>query len=155
MAVKKKARSSISSNQSSKTVDDAIANLKNAAISTSKAVVDTTKNKKKLLIESKRLAKKLASLMKKKKSARAALNKDSSATNRKVLKNIEKDISVNKKEVAKITAEKSMAIAELSSLKIISKRAAGYVKALASADKTINKPKKKRRKKKSTKVDPS
>jgi len=59
--------------------------------------------------------------MKKKKAAKAALNKDSSATNRKALKTIEKDISVNKKEVAKITAEKSAAIAELSALKVVSK----------------------------------
>jgi len=154
MAAKKKARSSVSSNESLKSVDNAIASLLNEATSISKAVIDTTKNKKKLLAESKRLAKKLATLMKKKKTARAAVNKDSSAANRKAVKSIEKDISANKKEAAKITAEKSQAITELSALKVVSKRASVYVKALTSADKGLNKPKRKRKKKKAVKVNP-
>ena len=90
--------------------------------------------------------------MKKKKAARAALNKDSSAANQKALKSIEKDIAANKKEAAKITAEKSLAIAELSALKVIAKRATVYTKAIASADKAMSKPKKRRKKRKTAKV---
>jgi len=46
MAVKKKTRSSASNNKSLQSVDDAIATLANAAASTSKAVMDITKNRK-------------------------------------------------------------------------------------------------------------
>ncbi|MFK5948141.1 MAG: L,D-transpeptidase family protein, partial [Methylococcales bacterium] len=51
----------------------------------------------------------------------------------------------------KARASKAVVMTELAALKVSSKRLTAYTKAIAAADKTINKPAKKRRKRKITK----
>ena len=89
--------------------------------------------------------------MKKVKTAAKRVKKDANAANKKAVKVIKKDIAIVKKDIAKLKTVKSAVSEELASLKLASKRAAAYAKSVASADKVLNKPKKKRRKKKTVK----
>ena len=61
---------------------------------------------------------------------------------------IKKDVAAIKKEAEKVNKLKAAAYEELAVLKAASKRAVAYAKGVTAADKALNKPKKKRRKKK-------
>ena len=149
MAIKKKAKpNNITSAAAIKTVESAFTSILNVADAAGKALNSTSNDNKKLLNEAKRLSKKRAILMRKKKTATARVKKDASAINKKALKQIEKDLSTVQKDAAKVTAKKTIVSGELATLKTALKRATAYQKALATADKVLNKPAKKRRKKK-------
>ena len=68
--------------------------------------------------------------------------------NETAIEDVAKEMEVIKKEAEKVNKLKSIASEELATLKAASKRAIAYVKGVTSADKALNKPKKKRRKKK-------
>lgn len=146
MAVKKKTRKVVTSAAAQKIVDNAVASLATTADSASKALDAVSKENKKLMTEIKRLSKKRATLMRKKKAAANRVKRDPNAANKKDLKGVEKDIAANQKEASKVRARKTTVSEELASLKTVAKRATAYTKAFTTADRALNKPKKKRRK---------
>ena len=129
-----------------KTITTSVEALKSACDSGSSAVAVITKEKARLLAESKRLGKKKATLLKKKRSASTKLKKAPSADLRKTLKAVEKELGVVTKTLEKTNSEKASIAEELSGLKENLKRATAYMKGVVSADKTLNKPARKRRK---------
>ncbi|NOY65824.1 MAG: hypothetical protein GXP13_00255 [Gammaproteobacteria bacterium] len=131
-----------------KTLESALAGLATICESGGKAVDSRAKDGKKLAASSKRLSKKRATLGKRKKAAAAKLKKDATADNRNALKAVEKELAAVVKESAKVKKAKDANNAELSGLRVSVKCANAYVKGVAAADKVLNKPKKKRRKKK-------
>lgn len=151
MATKKKAKKTVKGTTHLNVVDSAIANINDVATAATKAVIATEKEYKKLTKTAKSINKKRASLMKKAKTATNKMKKDASAANKKAMAVIKKDIAAIKTEVAKHKSVKSAVAEELATLKSASKRAVAYAKVVAGADKVLNKPKKKKRKKKAAK----
>ena len=151
MAIKKKAKKMVKGAAHLKAVDSAIAGINDLAAVATKAVIATEKEYKKLVKTAKSMNKKRASLMKKVKAATNRMKKDASAANKKAVAVIKKDIATIKKEIARHNLKKSAVAEELATLKSASKRAVAYAKAVTGADKVLNKPKKKKRKKKAAK----
>ena len=151
MATKKKAKKTVKGATHLKTVDSAIASINDVAAAATNAVITTEKEYKKLAKTAKSINKKRASLMKKVKTATNRMKKDASAANKKAVAVVKKDIAAIKKEIDKHQSMKSAVSEELATLKSASKRAVAYAKAVTGADKVLNKPKKKKRKKKAAK----
>ena len=151
MPAKKKSKKVITSAAAAKAVETAMDSLSDVASTSAKAIDVISKEKKKLLSEAKRLSKKRAVLTKKKKTAATKVKKEASAANKKVLKTIEKEIMAIRKTAAKVASRKTVVADELAKLKAVSKRATAYTSALGKTDTILNKPKKKRRKKKAVK----
>lgn len=151
MASKKKSTKTVTSAASIKVIEGALAGLADVASASAKAVVAVTKENKSLAAAAKRLGKKRSSLSKKKKSAAAKVKKESNAANKNALKSIDKELAVVKKEADKVKGQKATVSTELTGLKLASKRATAYAAALTKTDAILNKPKKKRRKKKAVK----
>ena len=105
------------------------------------------KNRKKFLAETKRLSKKRATLGKKKKVAANRLKKTPNAENRKAATAINKELAAIKKASDKARAVSSANAEQLKSVKTSLKQASTYLTVIARADKLLNKPKKKRAKK--------
>lgn len=140
----------------SASVDKSIAVAVNSLMSvcdvSSGAVASRADDAKKFTAESKRLVKKKTALAKRKKMTAAKLKKDSSAANRKMLKDIDKELTLITKAGAKNRAEKTANSEELSGLQMGFKKASTYMKAIEKADKILNKPKKKKKKVKRAKI---
>ena len=148
MAIKKKRKKSVKGAASEKAVDSAIATINEVAASATKAVIAVNKEYKKLSKSAKSLNRKRAALVKRTKKSAKILKKEATAANKKAVAILKKDIAVIKKEAEKINNLKSAVSAELAILKSASKRAIAYVKGVTVADKALNKPKKKIKKKK-------
>ncbi len=148
MVVKKKMRKTVSSASAEKTVDAAKASLTEVATTSARVIVTLSKESKKLITSARRLSKKRAVLMRKKKTAANKVKMDPNAANRKNVKQIENEIAAVKKEAARIAGQKATLTPEITALRAISKRTTAYTKALEQADKVLNKPSKKRRRKK-------
>jgi len=131
-----------------KTLESALAGLAVVCENGGKAVDSRAKDGKKLAASSKRLSKKRATLAKRKKTVAAKLKKDATADNRNALKAVVKEMAAVAKEAASVKKAKDANNAELSGLRASVKCANAYAKGIAAADKVLNKPKKKRRKKK-------
>ncbi|VAX13306.1 hypothetical protein MNBD_GAMMA24-2775 [hydrothermal vent metagenome] len=151
MAVKKKAKKTISSTAATKAVDTAKASLEEVATTSSSAILTLGKESKKLTIAARRLSKKRAVLMRKKKTAANKLKTDPNAANRKNVKLIENELAAVKKEATKVAGQKATLTPEMSALRAISRQTSAYTRALGQVDKVLNKPKKKRRRKKAVK----
>jgi hypothetical protein len=95
-----------------------------------------------------RLSKKRATLLKRKKLATTRVQKEPSADNNKALRDVKKELDSVTKELGKAKIVKDANNAELSDLRASLKRATAYRKGVAAADKVLNKPKKKSRRKK-------
>ena len=76
------------------------------------------------------------------------MKKDASVANKKALAAIKKDVAAIKKEAEKVKKMKLAVSDELATLKAASKRAIAYAKGVTAADKALNKPVKKKRRKK-------
>ena len=85
--------------------------------------------------------------MKRKKLATTRVKKEASADNKKALRDVTKELDTIKKELDKAKIAKDANNAELSELRTSLKRATVYRKGVAAADKVLNKPKKKARRK--------
>ena len=105
------------------------------------------KDRKKLLAENKRLNKKRAVLTNKKRIAANRLKKTPNAENRKAASAISKDLAAIKKAGDKARAASSANSAELKLVKNSLKQASAYLAGMDKVDKLLNKPKKKRAKK--------
>lgn len=133
-----------------KTLETSLTNLENANINGAKALASATATAKKHSAESKRLNKKRMTLIKRRKAAAARAQKDPVAANNQALKAVDKELAMIRKAVAKSNQVKSAQYEELSGLRISCRRLAAYSKALAAADRVLNKPKKKTRRRKAS-----
>ncbi|MDH3947726.1 MAG: hypothetical protein OEU74_02085 [Gammaproteobacteria bacterium] len=149
---KKSKQTVVKSASLEKVIENSLAALNAANNDGEKAVAALSKTAKTLTSEGKRLSKKRATLSRRKKTATAKLKKANNAETRKLLKVTEKELNSVKKLAAKSAANKSANSNELNGLKAQTKRTKAYLAALEKADKILNKPKKKRRKKRAIKV---
>ena len=85
------------------------------------------------------------SLTKRNTTASAKLKKEASATNKKAVAAVVKELKATNAALTKVRTSKAAVLTELASLKSSSKRLNAYTKAIAAADKVLNKPVKKRR----------
>lgn len=107
------------------------------------AVASRSKDGKKFAAEVKKLSKRKATLTKKKKTATNRAKKEASKDNKAALRGALKDLKAVAKDLTKAQAVKKANATELSGLKATQKRLTAYTKAIAQADKALNKPKKK------------
>ncbi len=149
MAAKKKSarkKTVVKSAVLSKKIESAIAALTEASEAGAKAIDVRGKEVKKLATAAKRLSKKRATLLKRKKTASNKLKSAPGVETRKALNAVVKELTAVSKQAPKARAVKAAAAAELAGLKSASKRVTAYVKSLEKADKLLNKPAKKRKK---------
>ncbi len=130
-----------------KTITASIESLASACNQSEIAVNSLSKVAKDLAKESMRLNKKRAILVKRKKTVTAKQKKNPSADSKKILQGVEKELTAIAKEIAKVKPIKESNAIELKVLKEWMKRASAYTKGIENADKVLNKPKKKARKK--------
>jgi hypothetical protein len=131
-----------------KVIDTSLANLETATTNGAKALALATKKNKQSSAEGKRGNKKRVTLIKRRKTAAAKAKKDPVVANKNALKAVVKELAAIRKEVAKNKIVKAANFEELSGLRVSSRRLAAYSKALSAADRVLNKPKKKTRKRK-------
>ena len=144
-----KAKKSIAKSSAvDKLLAGAIDKLTEANAKCGKAVASRSKDAKKFATAVKRLAKRKATLLKRKKTASNRVKKDSNTDNKKALRAVIKDLAATNRDLGKARKVKAANTAELSPLKAANRRLTAYTKGIAAADKVINKPKKKTRKKK-------
>ncbi len=131
-----------------KVIDSSLTNLEAATTNGAKALVLATKNSKQSSAEGKRLSKKRMTLIKRRKTAAAKVKKDPIAANKKALSAVDKELTAIRKAAAKNKTVKAANFEELSGLRVSCRRLSAYSKAIASADRVLNKPKKKTRRRK-------
>ncbi len=131
-----------------KVLDTTLANLDMATTNGAKALALATKNSKQSALEGRRLSKKRVTLIKRRKAAAAKAQKDPVAANKAALKAVDKELAAIRKAAAKNRTVKAANFDELSGLRTSCKRLNAYTKAIAAADKALNKPKKKVRRRK-------
>ena len=132
-----------------KTINASTETLTKACGNAETAVTNKSAEAKKLLTEVKRHLKKKVTITKRSKAAAAKLKKDTNAANKKAVAAVAKELNATKAVLDKTRASKAVVLTELASLKSASKRLTAYTKAIAAADKVLNKPAKKRIKRKS------
>ena len=142
-----KAKKPATASSIAKKIQVATENLLTAKNDGEAAASSLEKDRKKLLAENKRIAKKRAVLSRKKKTAANRLKKTPNAENRKAVNSISKELTTVGKAGVKARAAKSANAEELKSVKTSLKQASTYIALIAKADKQLNKPKKKRAKK--------
>jgi len=142
-----KKKSITNSNAIEKTIVASVASLTSACNQSAIAVDSLSKVAKTLAKESLRLNKKRSLLMKRKKTVAAKQKKSPNSENKKAIQSVEKELSAISKEIAKVKPQKDSNAVELKTLKSWLKRASAYTKGIESADKVLNKPKKKIRRK--------
>jgi len=135
------------SNALEKSIVASVASLTSACTQSAIAVDSLSKVAKTLAKESVRLNKKRAVLIKRKKTVSAKQKKSPNAENKKAIQSVEKELSAISKEIAKVKPIKDSNAVELKALKVWLKRTSAYAKGIESADKVLNKPKKKVRRK--------
>jgi len=154
VALKKKAKKKalIKGGALEKLVDSAVDNMKQALASGSAAIDALGKEVKSLNTQSARLRKKRAALLKRKKSTSLKLKKSPDAESRKLLRDAERELVSVRKELEKAASAKETAAGELSVLKSNFKKASLYSKGIEKVDRVLNKPVKKKKRRKSLKV---
>lgn len=154
MALKKKTKNKapIKGGVLEKLVDSAVDNMKLALASGSVAIEVLGKEVKSLNTLSARLRKKRATLLKRKKTTSVKLKKTPNAELRKLLRDVERELVSVRKDLEKAASAKETAAGELSVLKSSFKKASLYSKGIEKADKTLNKPARKKKRRKSREV---
>jgi valyl-tRNA synthetase len=147
MAVKKK-KPIAKAGMVAKSLENALVNLEAAFESGTNAVAERAQNGSQYAKLVARLSKKRATLLKRKKLATTRVQKEPSADNNKALRDVKKELDSVTKELGKAKIVKDANNAELSDLRASLKRATAYRKGVAAADKVLNQPKKKSRRKK-------
>jgi len=146
-----KAKPVIKATALDKTINASTDSLTKACGNAATAVTKKSAEAKKLLAEVKRHLKKKTTLTKRNKTAAAKLKKDANAANKKAAATVAKELKSTKAALDKARTNKAVVLTELAALKSASKRLGAYTKAIAAADKVLNKPAKKRRKKRAAK----
>jgi len=128
-----------------KNIETALASLGTACDAGDSAVARRGKDHKSFSATAKRLSKKRAVLIKRKRlSAKRAKSAPSGET-RKALRTVIKELATTKKQLVKARAVQGVNAVELAALKAAQRRASAYAKAIAQAEKSLNKKPKKRR----------
>ena len=148
MATKKTSTRIAKSSALVKVTTDSVERLTAAMSDSAKAMQAKNAESKKLLTQNKRLIKKCGALVKKKAIAKRRLKANPNVANRKALSSVGKELDVTTKALAKSRSLKSTVNEELNDLKTAHKRITAYVKALEKTEKALNKPAKKKRRKK-------
>lgn len=131
-----------------KTISTATESLNKACGEANTAVTVKALEAKKLTAEVKRLTKKKSVLIKRSKTAATKLKKDANAINKKAMLTVTKEKKVTQSALDKARTSKAVASTELAALKAASKRLTAYTKSISAIEKVLNKPAKKRIKKK-------
>lgn len=154
MALKKKTKKKtlIKSNALEKLINSAVGGMEAALESGTEAINVLGKEVKSLNTQGSRLRKKRVILLKRKKATTGKLKKSPNAELRKLLRDVERELASSRKELTKVTSAKDVAAGELGALKGNFKKVSVYAKAIEKADKVLNKPVKKKKRKKSSKV---
>ena len=137
----------IKSSALNKTIDAATSSIETASNDASKAVDKVTSDAKKLTAEVKRHTKKRSTLTKRKKTTAARQKSNPNAENRKALAAVVKELKTTISAQDKARTNKAKTTDELTALRDASKKLNAYSKAIAAADRALNKPKKKVRRK--------
>ncbi|VAX08620.1 hypothetical protein MNBD_GAMMA25-871 [hydrothermal vent metagenome] len=135
-----------------KLVSGAMGDLESASNDGAQAIATCSNESKKMLAESKRISKKRALLTRRKKAASIKLKKAPAADTRKALRDVEKELTTVKRMADKLKPAKASLAEELKGLKEGQKRASAYLKVIVRADKILNKPKKKKRRRRVAKT---
>jgi len=123
-----------------KNLETALAALGTACIAGDSSVARRGKDGKSLAVATKRLSRKRAILAKRKQvSARRAKASPSGET-RKALRTVIKELAATRSQLVKARAAKAVNAAELAALKAAQRRGSAYAKAIAQAEKSLNKP---------------
>ncbi len=149
-----KAKKSIAKSAAqAKGLGDALVKLAATYAAGNAAVTSRTKDGKKFAATVKKLSKRKATLTKKKKTATNRVKKEANKDNKAALRGILKDLKTVGKDLTKAQAVKKANATEMGDLKVTQKRLTAYTKAIAQADKVLNKPKKKATPRKATKTN--
>jgi hypothetical protein len=134
-----------------KTISTATESLSKACGEATTAVAVKSAEAKNLLADVKRHLKKKTILTKRSKTAAAKLKKESNAVNRKAVAAVTKELKATNAALNKARTSKAAVLTELAALKSASKRLTAYTRSISALDKVLNKPAKKRIKKKAAK----
>lgn len=131
-----------------KTINASTDSLTKACNDAVTAITKKTAEAKNLMAEVKRHTKKKAILTRRSKTAATKLKKDPNAANKKAVTDVAKEIKLTSSALDKARTNKAFVSTELAALRAASKRLNAYTKAIAAADKVLNKPVIKKRKRK-------
>ena len=129
-----------------KSIETALASLGTACVAGDSAVARRGKDGKSLAATTKRLSRKRAILTKRKRLSAKRAKAAPSGETRKALRAVIKELATTKKQLGKARSEKGVNAVELAALKAAQRRASAYAKAIAHAEKSLNKPTKQRQK---------
>jgi len=131
-------------------IDTSLANLETATTNGVKALALALKKSKQSATEGKRLNRKRVTLIKRRITAGNKAKKNPDAANKKALTAVNRELAAIRKAAAKNKIVKAANFEELSGLRVSCRRLAAYMKTLTAADRALNKPKKKTRKRKTS-----
>lgn len=127
-----------------KNIETALASLGTACVAGDSAVARRGKDGKSLAAATKRLSRKRAILAKRKKSSAKRAKASPSGETRKALRAVIKELATTKTQLVKARAAKGVNAVELAALKAAQRRASAYAKAIAQAERSLNKSTKRR-----------
>ena len=127
-----------------KNIETALASLGTACVAGDSAVARRGKDGKSLAAATKRLSRKRAILAKRKKSSAKRAKASPSGETRKALRAAIKELAATKTQLVKARAAKGVNAVELAALKAAQRRASAYAKAIAQAERSLNKSTKRR-----------
>jgi prophage DNA circulation protein len=122
-----------------KSIETALASLGTACVAGDSAVAKRSKDGKGLAAATKRLSRKRAILAKRKQLSAKRAKKTPSGETRKALRAVIKELASTKSQLVKARAAKGVNAVELAALKIAQRRATAYAKAVAHADRSLDK----------------
>lgn len=122
-----------------KSIETALASLGTACVAGDSAVARRGKDGKSLAAATKRLSKKRATLAKRKQLSAKRAKASPSGETRKALRAVIKELATTKSQLVKAQAAKGTNAVELAALKAAQRRASAYAKAIAQAEKSLNK----------------
>ena len=126
-----------------KNIEAALASLGTACVAGDSAVAKRSKDGKSLAAATKRLSKKRAILTKRKRLSAKRAKAAPSGETRKALRAVTKELATTKKQLVKARTVKGVNAVELAALKAAQRRATAYAKAIAQAEKSLEKTAKK------------
>lgn len=129
-----------------KNIETALASLGTACVAGDSAVARRGKDGKSLAATTKRLSRKRAILAKRKRLSAKRAKAAPSGETRKALRAVTKELATTKTQLVKARAVQGVNAVELAALKAAQRRASAYAKAIAQAEKSLNKPTKRRQK---------
>jgi hypothetical protein len=135
----KKKRAIAKSAAVTKNIEAALASLGTACVAGDSAVAKRSKDAKSLGTATKRLSRKRAILLKRKKLSAKRAKASPSGETRRTLRAVIKELATTKVQLGKARTAKGINAVELAALKAAQRRATAYAKAIAHAEKSLNK----------------